>query len=107
MYAAPRAIETQILAFKPERHLKMSHILCAMLACAPLTFEARAAASTADGPSSMAAVNVGEAAGGAASGGAASGRNAGTKRARIGDPGSNQAGARTDRLHSLLNAKAR
>jgi hypothetical protein len=116
--------------------MKMSHILCAMLACAPLTFEARAATSSADGPSSAAAVNVGEAAGRAAPS-----RNAGSKRGRTVDRGSNQAGAQTgsgskgrdaaaaasprrgsatsqggvaqtgrsnaDRLHSLLNAQAR
>jgi hypothetical protein len=68
----------------------MSHILCAMLACAPLIFETRATASSADGPSSAAAANVGEAAGRAASS-----RNAGTKRVRTGNRGSNQAGAQT------------
>jgi hypothetical protein len=116
--------------------MKMSHILCAMLACAPLTFEARAATSSADGPSSAAAAKLGEAAGRAAPS-----RNAGTMRGRTGDRGSNQAGAQTgsgskgrdaavaasprrgpvtsqggvaqtgrsnaDRLHSLLNAQAR
>jgi hypothetical protein len=116
--------------------MKISHIFCAMLACAPLTFEARAATSSADGPSSATAANVGEAAGRAAPS-----RNAGTKRGRTGDRGSNQAGAQTgsgskgrdaavaapprrgsvtsqggvaqtgrsnaDRLHSLLNAQAR
>jgi hypothetical protein len=115
--------------------MKVSHILCAMLACAPLTFEARATASSADGPSSVAADNVGEAAGGTAPS-----RNAGAKARRSGDRGSAQAGARTgvgskgqgaavavsprrgsvtpqggvaqgarsnaDRLHSLLNAQA-
>jgi hypothetical protein len=121
MYAAPR---------------KMSHILCAMLACAPLTFDARATASPEDGRSSPAAANAGEAAGRAAPS-----RNAGTKRGRTGDRGANQAGARTgsgskgrdaavadsprrgsvtpqggiaqagrsnaDRLHSLLSTQAR
>ena len=70
--------------------MKISHLLCAMLACAPLTFEARATASSADGFSSAAAANVGEAAGRAASSG-----NAGTKRARAGDRGPYQAGAQT------------
>jgi hypothetical protein len=105
--------------------MKMSHILCAMLACALPTFEARATASSADGPSSAAAANVGEAAGRAAPG-----RNAGTKRGaqtRSGSKGRDAAVAasprrgsgasqggvaqtgrsNTDRLHSLLNAQAR
>jgi hypothetical protein len=115
--------------------MKVSHILCAMLACAPLTFEARATASSEDGPSSVAAPNVGEAVGGTAPS-----RTAGAKAGRSGDRGSAQAGARTgvgskgqgaavavsprrgsltpqggvaqgahsnaDRLHSLLNAQA-
>jgi hypothetical protein len=75
MYAAPR---------------KMSHILCALLACAPLIFEARATASSEDGRSSVAAANVDESAGRAAPG-----RKAGKKPGRTGDRGSNQAGART------------
>jgi len=70
--------------------MKMSHILCAMLACAPPTFEACAAASSADGPPSAAAANVGEAAGRAGPS-----RNAGAKRGRTGDRGPNQAAART------------
>ena len=113
----------------------MSHILCAMLACAPLTYGGRAGASSADGPSSAAAAKVDEVAGRAAPS-----RNSVTQRGRMGDPGSNQAGAPTgsgskgrdaavaastrrgsvkpqgavaqagrsnaDRLHSLLNAQA-
>jgi hypothetical protein len=70
--------------------MKVSHILCAMLACAPLTLEARATASSENGSSSVAAANVGEAAGRAAPS-----RNAGTKRGRTGDRGPNQAAART------------
>jgi hypothetical protein len=70
--------------------MKVSHILCAMLACAPLTYEARATASSENGSSSVAAANVGEAAGRAAPS-----RNAGTKRGRTGDRGPNQAAART------------
>jgi hypothetical protein len=70
--------------------MKISHILCAMLACAPLTLEARATASSENGSSSVPAANVGEAAGRTAPG-----RNAGTKRGRAGDRGSNQAAART------------
>src|ERR1700676_740744 len=93
-----------------------------MLVCAPLTFEARAAASSEDGRSSAVAANAGDAAGRAAPR-----RNAGTKPGRPGDRGSNQASARTsdgskgrdaavvpqaarsnaDRLHALLNAQAR
>jgi hypothetical protein len=70
--------------------MKVSHILCAMLACAPLTLEARATASSENGSSSVAAANVGEAAGRKAPS-----RNAGTKRGRTGDRGSSQAAART------------
>jgi hypothetical protein len=71
--------------------MKVSHILCAVLACALLlTYEARATASSEDGSSSVAAANVGEAAGRTAPG-----RNAGTKRGRTGDRGPNQAAART------------
>jgi hypothetical protein len=70
--------------------MKMSHILCTMLACALLTFEARATASSADGPSSAAAANIGDAAGRAAPS-----RNAGAKPGRAGDRGLNQAGAQT------------
>ena len=115
--------------------MKMSHIFCAMLACAPLTFGGRAGASSAGGPSSAAAAKVDEVAGRAAPS-----RNSVTQRGRMGDPGSNQAGAPTgsgskgrdaavaastrrgsvkpqgavaqagrsnaDRLHSLLNAQA-
>jgi hypothetical protein len=43
--------------------MKVSHILCAILACAPLTFEARATASSEDGRPSVAADNAGRAAG--------------------------------------------
>jgi hypothetical protein len=115
--------------------MKMSHILCAILACAPLIFEARATASSEDGGSSAGAANVGDAAGRAAPR-----RSAGTKPGRTGNRESNQAGAQTggsskgrdaavaasprrgsvtsqggvaqagrsnaDRLHSLLNAQA-
>jgi hypothetical protein len=70
--------------------VKASHILCALLACAPLTCVAGAAARSDDGRTSTAAANVGEAAGRAAPS-----RNAGTKPERKGDRGSNQAGART------------
>jgi hypothetical protein len=71
--------------------MKVSHILCATLACALLlTYEARATASSENGSSSVAAANVGEAAGRKAPS-----RNAGTKRGRTGDRGSNQAAART------------
>jgi hypothetical protein len=116
--------------------MKVSHILCAILACAPLTFEARATASSEDGRS-PAAANTGEAAGRAAPN-----RNAGAKTGRKDGGEPTQAGARTggdskgrdaaaadsssrgsvtpqrgvgqsargngnaDRLHSLLNAQA-
>jgi hypothetical protein len=70
--------------------MKVSHILCAMLPCALLlTYEARATASSENGSSSVPAANVGEAAGRTAPS-----RNAGTKRGRTGDRGSNQAAAR-------------
>jgi hypothetical protein len=88
--------------------MRMSHLLCAVLACAPLIFEARSTASSADGSSSAAAANVGEAAGGAAPS-----RNAGSKRGRTGNRGPNPVGvaqtarSNADRLHSLLNAQAR
>src|ERR1700722_18584561 len=59
--------------------MKLSHLLCAMLACVPLTFEARATAGDRGSTSRDAAV-------------AASSRR-----------GSGNA----DRLHSLLNAQAR
>src|SRR3977135_721950 len=116
--------------------MKVSHILCAILACAPVTFEARATASSEDGRS-PAAANAGEAAGRAAPN-----RNAGAKTGRKDGGEPTQAGARTggdskgrdaaaadsssrgsvtpqrgvgqsargngnaDRLHSLLNAQA-
>lgn len=115
--------------------MKVTHIFCAIIACAPLTFEAHAAA-TSDGSSSVAAANAGK-----ATSRTASSRNANTKAGRTGDRGSNQAGAQTgsgskgrdaavaasprhgpvtpqggitqagrsnaNRLHSLLNAQAR
>jgi hypothetical protein len=43
--------------------MKVFHILCAILACAPLAFEARAIASSEDGRPSVAADNAGRAAG--------------------------------------------
>jgi hypothetical protein len=43
--------------------MKVFHILCAILACAPLAFEARATASSEDGRPSVAADNAGRAAG--------------------------------------------
>jgi hypothetical protein len=43
--------------------MKASHIVCAILACAPLTFEARATASSEDGRPSRPAANAGQAAG--------------------------------------------
>jgi hypothetical protein len=46
--------------------MKVSHILCAILACAPLTFEARATASSEDGRPSRPAASEGPAAGRAA-----------------------------------------
>jgi hypothetical protein len=46
--------------------MKVSHILCAILACAPLTFEARATASSEDDRPSRPAANEGRAAGRAA-----------------------------------------
>jgi hypothetical protein len=70
--------------------MKVSHILCAILACVPLTHEARATASSENGSSSAAAANVGE-----APGHTAPSRNAGTKRGRTGDRGPNQAAGRT------------
>jgi hypothetical protein len=116
--------------------MKVFYILCAMLVCAPLTFEARATSSSEDGASSGAAANVGDAAGRKVPS-----RNANTKAGRTGDRGSNQWGAQAgsgskgrdtavapstrrgsiapqggvaqagrsnaDRLHSLLNAQAR
>jgi len=115
--------------------MKVLHILCAMLACAPLILEARATASSEDGASSGASANVGEAAGRKVPSG-----NANTQARRTGDRGSNQTGAQAgsgskgrdaavaaspshgsvkpqgaaaqagrsnaDRLHSLLNAQA-
>jgi hypothetical protein len=42
--------------------MKPTHIVCAILACAPLTFEARAAASTEDGRPPQSSANVGRAA---------------------------------------------
>src|SRR6202142_3448440 len=48
------------------RSMNGSHFLCAVLACAPLTVDARAPASSEDGSSSSAAANAGGAAGHAA-----------------------------------------
>jgi hypothetical protein len=99
--------------------LKASHILCAMLACAPLTFEARTTASSEDGRPSVAAANAGEAAGRAApsrdagTGGSSKGRDAAaavsprrgsvTPQRGVGQT----ARVDADRLHSLLSARAR
>jgi len=104
--------------------MRVSHILCAIMACAPLALEARATASSEDGGSSVVAANAGEAAGRTAPD-----RNANTKARRTPGRSSNQTGAQTgsgskgrdaavaasprrgsvtpQRLHSPLNAQAR
>jgi hypothetical protein len=94
-----------------------SHFLCAVLACAALTVDARAPASSEDGSSSAAAANAGGAAGHAAPT-----RDPSSKAGRAGDFESSHAGVRTrsvmpqrgraaggsaERLHALLNAQAR
>jgi hypothetical protein len=115
--------------------MKVSHILCAVLACAPLSFAARATAASEDGHSSAAVANAGGAAGRAAPT-----RDSSSKAGRTSDLESSQTGVRTrgsstgrdaaaavsprhgsmpqrgigrtlggnaDRLHSLLNAQGR
>ena len=70
--------------------MKSIHIVCAILACASLSVEARATASTADGGSSQRVANAGQAAGSAATERDASARPAGTR-----DPESKRAHPRT------------
>ena len=70
--------------------MRAAHIVCAILACAPLTFEARAIASTEDGRPSQPQADAGQAAGPAAPDPDASGRPRGTR-----DPEPNRAHPRT------------
>jgi hypothetical protein len=118
------------------RSMNGSYFLCAVLACAPLTVDARAPASSEDGSSSAAAANAGGAAGHAAPT-----RDTSNKAGHTGALESTQTGVRTgggskgrdaamavsprhgsvmlrrgtgqaasgsaERLHALLNAQAR
>jgi hypothetical protein len=70
--------------------MKVAHIVCAMLACVPLSFEARATASSEDGRPSVAAAKVDEAARRTVPGRAGSAEPQGTR-----DRESTQARART------------
>jgi hypothetical protein len=116
--------------------MKVFHILCAILACAPLAFEARAIASSEDGRPSVAADNAGRAAGrtapsrdasakpegtrdreptparprtggGSTGGGSTGGGSTGGGSTGGGSTGGGSKGRDADRLHSLLNAQAR
>jgi hypothetical protein len=71
---------------------KIPHILCAILACAPLTFEARAAAETGRGSKGRDAAVA-----------ASPRRGSVTSQGGVAQAGRGNA----DRLHSLLNAQAR
>jgi hypothetical protein len=70
--------------------MKVPHILCAILACAPLTFEARATASSEDGRPSRPVADAGQAAGRAVPS-----RDASTKPEGTPDRDPTQARART------------
>jgi hypothetical protein len=82
--------------------MRAAHIVCAVLACAPLTFEARAIASTEDGRPSQPQANAGQVAGPAAPDRDASGRSRGTP-----DPEPNRAHPRTGSGSTGGGSKAR